>query len=67
MPKPRIDKKKCDMCINQDSVLCIDVCPVDVFEKKGKEIIIKNPDNCIGCRACEAQCPKEAIVVKDDE
>lgn len=66
MPTPIINKNKCNKCIDQDSTICIDMCPVDVFEKKGKDIVIKDKEACIGCRACEAQCPKQAIVVKDE-
>lgn len=60
MPKPVIDKKKCTKCGT-----CIDVCPVNVFEKEGDEIVVKRPEDCIGCRACEVQCPEDAIKVKD--
>jgi len=58
MPKPEIDKKKCNLCGT-----CVEICPMSVFEK-GDQIKIVN-DECIGCRACEAQCAKEAIKVKD--
>lgn len=67
MPKPVINKKKCNLCIDQESVVCLDSCPVAVFEKDKNLVIVKNPDNCIGCRACEAQCPREAVIVKDEE
>lgn len=67
MPTPTIDKNKCNRCVDQESIICIDMCPVQVLEKKGKDIKVKDKDACIGCRACEAQCPRQAIVVKDDE
>lgn len=60
MPKPIIDKKKC----NNDGA-CIEICPVDVFAKEGNNVVVKNPKDCIGCRACEVQCPQKAIKVKD--
>jgi len=60
MPKPIIDYKKCTSCGS-----CIEVCPVQVFEKEDKKTVVKKPDECIGCRACEAQCPKQAISVED--
>jgi NAD-dependent dihydropyrimidine dehydrogenase PreA subunit len=67
MPKPVIDKDKCAVCD-----VCTGVCPVEVFalveiaDKPGqKEITVAKPEECIGCRACEAQCPKSAILVKD--
>lgn len=60
MPKPKIDSKKCTGCGT-----CVDVCPVDVFVKKGDKSVVKKPGDCIGCRACEVQCPETAIKVED--
>jgi NAD-dependent dihydropyrimidine dehydrogenase PreA subunit len=65
MPRPKVSNK-CNLCKDQDSIICIDVCPVNVFEKgKDKIITVKRPEECIGCRACEASCPKNAIKVED--
>ena len=60
MPKPIIDQNKCTKCNT-----CVEVCPVDVFEKKDDKIVVSKPDDCIGCKACESQCPVEAIKVED--
>jgi len=60
MPKPIIDYKKCTTCGT-----CVEVCPVTVFAKKGKKVVVDKPSDCIGCRACEAQCPAQAIKVED--
>jgi len=60
LTKPIIDPSKCNLCGT-----CIEICPMDCFEKKGDKVVVKNPDACIGCRACEAQCPTNAIVVED--
>lgn len=57
---PYVDKAKCTGCGT-----CKDVCPVDVFDIKDKKSVVINPDACIQCRACEASCPKKAIVVKE--
>ena len=58
--RPYIDYKKCNL-----SKKCVEVCPMKVFvEVKGK-VIVKNPQDCIGCRACEVQCPQAAIIVKE--
>ena len=60
MPKPVIDYKKCTACAT-----CVDICPMQVFEKEGDKVVVKHPDKCIGCRACEVQCPKGAIKIVD--
>lgn len=30
------------------------ICPVGVFVKEKDRVIVKYPDKCIGCRACES-------------
>ena len=63
MPKPIIDEKKCTGCGT-----CAEICPMQtIFEidKEKKKALVKKPDDCIGCRACEAQCPESAIKVED--
>lgn len=60
MPVPEVDFSKCKGHFD-----CVDVCPMDVFEKGDGKVIVKNPDACIGCKACEVNCPEGAIKVKD--
>lgn len=60
MPKPIVDKSKCTNCGT-----CVDICPVQVFSKGKKTAEVKKPEDCIGCRACEAQCPAGAIKVNE--
>ena len=65
MPKPIINYAKCKV-----TKTCVDVCPMEVFAVEkgpdGKEkVVVAKPDECIGCRACEVQCPEEAIKVED--
>lgn len=44
----------------------MDICPMDVFKKgEGKKKVDLTSNECIGCRACEVQCPEGAIKVKD--
>jgi len=67
MPTVTVDFTKC----NGDGT-CVSVCPVSVFEIQNKpefnnepKAIPVNNDACIVCRACETQCPTQAIVVKE--
>ncbi len=67
MPKIKVDWSKCD----GDGV-CVEVCPVSVFELQDipefKDSKKSNPvraDDCILCMACVAQCPTEAITVEE--
>ncbi len=60
MPKPIIDSSKCSNCGT-----CVEICPVQVFAKENGKVIVKKPSECIGCRACEVQCPEECIKIKD--
>lgn len=64
MPKVTIDLAKCT-----GEGTCVDVCPVNVFKlqniKGKKKSVAVNKKDCIGCRACEVQCPEKAIKVED--
>lgn len=64
MVKVEVDLDKCD-----GNGTCVDVCPVDVFELQEiegqtKAVVVDN-DACIICRACEVQCPEQAITVTE--
>lgn len=67
MPDVKVDWKKC----NGDGV-CVDVCPVEVFELQdlpeypdSQKSVPVNKDECIQCMACVASCPTEAITVEE--
>ncbi len=51
--------------------LCVDVCPtgsIHTLPEPTDEwpLYYINPDTCIDCGACMAECPNEAIFVEDD-
>jgi ferredoxin len=51
----------CDGCKYTD---CVEVCPVEAFHE-GPTILYINPETCIDCDVCVAQCPVEAIYPED--
>jgi len=50
--------------------LCVDVCPTDSIHYVDGDadwpIYYINPDTCIDCGACAAECPNEAIFPAED-
>lgn len=59
MPQQKIDPSKCS-----GDGTCVCVCPVGVYEIKKDRVVAVNPEACIGCRACEVQCPNSAITIE---
>ena len=55
-------------CIGEMNTSCVDVCPVDCiyYEPGVDENLFIDPDECIGCGACEPACPVMAIFAKGD-
>ena len=53
-----VDSDKCDGCGT-----CKDTCPVSVFEIVDAKSKAANVKDCLVCRACEVQCPNQAIQV----
>jgi len=49
-----------ETCIKCKYTDCVEVCPVDCFYE-GENMLVINPDECIDCGVCEAECPAEAI------
>ena len=54
-----------DNCIKCKYTDCVDVCPVDCFHE-GPNLLVIDPDECIDCTLCVAECPAEAIYAEDD-
>ena len=52
----------CILCKHTD---CVDVCPVDCFVE-GPNFLAINPDECIDCTLCVAECPADASFAEDD-
>ncbi len=54
-------------CIDVKDKACVDVCPVDCIHGGDEdEQMFINPAECIGCGACEPECPVEAIFEDKD-
>ncbi|MCB1041406.1 MAG: ferredoxin family protein [Acidobacteria bacterium] len=52
-------------CVDCKFTDCVLVCPVDCFYELDRQLII-DPDECIDCSACVAECPVEAIYAEDE-
>jgi ferredoxin len=54
-----------DACVKCKYTDCVEVCPVDCF-REGPNFLVIDPDECIDCTLCVAECPVEAIHSEDD-
>ncbi|VTS04146.1 indolepyruvate ferredoxin oxidoreductase subunit alpha [Tuwongella immobilis] len=54
-----------DPCIGCKSTDCVVVCPTDAFHDAGEQLVI-DPEVCIDCGACAAECPTNAIYPEDE-
>jgi len=52
-------------CIRCKYTDCVDVCPVECFHE-GPDFLVIDPEECIDCDICVAECPAEAIFSEDD-
>lgn len=52
-------------CIQCKYTDCVDVCHVDCFVE-GPNFLAIDPEECIDCTLCVAECPAEAIFAEDD-
>jgi ferredoxin len=52
-------------CIRCKYTDCVEVCPVDCF-REGENFLVIDPDECIDCTLCVAECPANAIFAEDD-
>lgn len=49
-----------DSCIQCKYTDCVEVCPVDCFHE-GPNFLVIDPEECIDCGLCVAECPVSAI------
>jgi ferredoxin len=47
-------------CVGCKHTDCVTVCPCDCFHE-GEKMLYIDPENCIDCEACAAECPEAAI------
>ena len=59
---PYVVTEPCIKCKYTD---CVDVCPVDCFHE-GPNFLVIDPEQCIDCTLCVAECPVQAILAEDD-
>jgi len=52
-------------CIKCKYTDCVEVCPVDCFHE-GPNFLAIDPDECIDCSLCVAECPANAIFLEED-
>ena len=52
-------------CIKCKYTDCVEVCPVDCFHE-GPNFLVIDPEECIDCQLCVAECPVEAIFAEED-
>jgi NAD-dependent dihydropyrimidine dehydrogenase PreA subunit len=45
---------------------CVDTCPVGVYELNNEKSVPVKVEECLVCRACEVQCPENAIQVIEE-
>lgn len=52
-------------CIRCKYTDCVEVCPTECFHE-GPNFLVINPQGCIDCGLCVAECPAEAIFADSD-
>ena len=55
-----------DNCIKCKYTDCVDVCPVDCFHE-GENMLVIDPEVCIDCGVCVAECPANAISPESED
>ena len=55
----------CEPCIDCKYTDCVEVCPVGCF-REGEKMVYIDPEECIDCESCVAECPVEAIFLDEN-
>jgi|SRR6056297_1298224 len=63
--KERMTYVVTENCIKCKYTDCVSVCPVDAF-REGPEMLVIDPETCIDCDVCVAECPAGAIFDEHD-
>lgn len=62
------EDKKVDIVVcNQTCRKCVDECPTGALTVNSKGVVMFNKDTCVGCLACVAACPINAMMWKKGE
>ena len=53
-------------CVEKADAICIEICPAQVFmvEETTGRPVVANEEDCMLCRACEFNCPGQAIKIE---
>jgi ferredoxin len=54
-----------EACIKCKHTDCVDICPTDAF-REGPNFLVIDPQECVDCTLCVAECPVDAIYADDD-
>lgn len=54
-----------ESCIKCKYTQCVGVCPTDAF-REGPNFLVIEPEDCIDCTLCVAECPVDAIFAQSD-
>lgn len=52
-------------CVGCKDTSCASACPIECFHV-GPEMLYIDPEECIDCEVCVAECPVDAIFHEDD-
>jgi Fe-S-cluster-containing dehydrogenase component/formate-dependent nitrite reductase membrane component NrfD len=55
--------ERCNHC---DDAPCVNICPVTALYRRDDGIVDFSGERCIGCKACMAACPYDAIYIDPD-